>query len=72
MLTERRPALLLYCCLVLPHPHLQYTNQNRLAMLGFVGMLATELITHVNTLQAWGLQGVASTISSATTSVGGL
>lgn len=35
-------------------------------MLGFVGMLATEMITHVNTLQAWGLQGVASIISATT------
>jgi len=30
----------------------------RLAMLGFVGMIATEVITGVNTLQAWGLQDV--------------
>jgi hypothetical protein len=38
----------------------------RLAMLGFVGMIATEAITHVNTLQAWGLQSVATGICSAT------
>jgi hypothetical protein len=27
-------------------------------MLGFAGMVATEWITGVNTLQAWGLQGI--------------
>jgi hypothetical protein len=34
-------------------------------MLGFVGILATELITDVNTLQAWGLQDVAFGIRSS-------
>ena len=33
-------------------------------MLGFVGMIATEVITGVNTLQAWGLQDVYFGISS--------
>lgn len=28
----------------------------RLAMMGFFGMVVTELLTGVNTLQAWGLQ----------------
>jgi len=27
-------------------------------MMGFLGMVVTELITGVNTLQAWGLQSV--------------
>jgi hypothetical protein len=30
----------------------------RVAMLGFAGMVLTEWITGVNTLQAWGLQGI--------------
>jgi hypothetical protein len=30
----------------------------RLAMLGFAGMVLTEWITGVNTLQAWGLQSI--------------
>jgi hypothetical protein len=30
----------------------------RIAMLGFAGMVLTEWITGVNTLQAWGLQSV--------------
>uniref|UniRef100_A0A383VMX0 Chlorophyll a-b binding protein, chloroplastic n=1 Tax=Tetradesmus obliquus TaxID=3088 RepID=A0A383VMX0_TETOB len=30
----------------------------RIAMLGFAGMVLTEWITGVNTLQAWGLQGI--------------
>jgi hypothetical protein len=34
-------------------------------MLGFVGMIATEAITGVNTLQAWGLQEVVAGITSA-------
>jgi hypothetical protein len=34
-------------------------------MLGFTGMLLGEMITHVNTLQAWGLQDVAGGIRSA-------
>jgi hypothetical protein len=35
-------------------------------MLGFAGMLATEAITGVNTLQAWGLQDVAFGLKSVT------
>lgn len=31
-------------------------------MLGFLGMLAGEVVTGVNTLQAWGLQEVAFNI----------
>jgi hypothetical protein len=41
----------------------------RLAMLGFAGMVATEMITGVNVLQAWGLQPLttlASTINPVT------
>jgi len=34
-------------------------------MLGFIGMIATEAITGVNTLQAWGLQDVYFGIRSA-------
>lgn len=30
----------------------------RIAQLGFLGMVITEAWTHVNTLQAWGLQGI--------------
>lgn len=30
----------------------------RLAMIGFTGIIITEALTHVNTLQAWGLQAV--------------
>lgn len=30
----------------------------RLAMIGFAGMVVTEALAHVNTLQAWGLQSV--------------
>jgi hypothetical protein len=30
----------------------------RLAMLGFTGMILTEAISGVNTLQAWGLQSL--------------
>jgi hypothetical protein len=30
----------------------------RLAMLGFAGMLFSEGVLHMNTLQAWGLQSL--------------
>jgi hypothetical protein len=36
----------------------------RLAMLGFAGMVATEMITGVNVLQAWGLQPLTTLASS--------
>lgn len=32
-------------------------------MLGFTGMILTEAITGVNTLQAWGLQPVVHTVA---------
>jgi hypothetical protein len=38
-------------------PHAENWN-GRVAMLGFAGMVLMEWITGVNTLQAWGLQGV--------------
>lgn len=50
-------AVLTIILLLLPHC--------RLAMLGFVGMFATEAITGVNTLQAWDLQEVYFGIRSA-------
>ncbi|WIA21273.1 hypothetical protein OEZ85_000507 [Tetradesmus obliquus] len=43
----------------------------RLAMLGFAGMVATEMITGVNVLQAWGLQPLA-TLASTVNPVTGL
>jgi hypothetical protein len=36
----------------------------RLAMLGFAGMVATEMITGVNVLKAWGLQPISTLIGS--------
>jgi hypothetical protein len=38
----------------------------RLAMLGFAGMVATEWITGVNVLQAWGLQPLSTLINPVT------
>jgi hypothetical protein len=41
------------CCWFPPTP-----NHHRLAMLGFAGMLFSEGVLHMNTLQAWGLQSL--------------